>query len=177
MVSVRKLKVLIGANIFLTHIWWVTDWAQGRAGRGLLTVGQPDPSALHDHWLDAELARVNREGAARCTQSKLGFNLLRITWTVPPESWKLSSTVAAEGKSKDESRQTARHLQQSVISESKPSLVSALLCCLIVDMMFKHSWTFCIALWGRRSRVIRYKIYSTVPVSRKKVFNWKINSE
>lgn len=164
MVSVRKLKVLIGENIFFNPhlVGNRLSAGQGRAGRGLSTVGQPDPYALHDHWLDAELARVNREGAARCTQSKLGFNLLRITWTVPPESWRVSSTVAAEEKSKDEPLLTARHLQQSLISESKLSLVSALLCCLIVDMIFKHSWTFCIALWGGRSREIGYKIYSTV---------------
>lgn len=126
MVSVRKLKVLISANIFLTHIWWVTDWGQGRAGRGLSTAGQPDPSALHDHWLDAELARVNREGAARCTQSKLGFNLLRITWTVPPESRRLSSTFAAAGKSEKMSRYKQPGICSKVLFQKANQVLSVL---------------------------------------------------
>lgn len=71
-------------------------------GGGPSTVRQPDLSALHDHWLAGAtvLDTVNRGEAARCTQLKPGFNLLRVTRTIPPGGWGLSPTVERAGKAK-----------------------------------------------------------------------------
>lgn len=73
-------------------------------GRGLSTMRQPDLSALHDHWLAGAtvLDTVNRGEAARCTQLKPGFNLLRVTRTIPPGGWGLSANSGKSRKSKND---------------------------------------------------------------------------